>query len=337
MRFKKKPNVSHLREFGGLVWVLLQGQKVPRKMESKSRRRIFVGYEDGSKSVKYYNAETRKILTSRNYRFLSLTNDETPPEPIAITPDAPGEGESEGITQPTSGNSSKWKCPEEEEPQEIRHTRGIRIDYRYLHNPFPDEEDEANEATFSSNEELFAIITGDELTSLKDTKKSPDWPEWEKAIQNELTQLQQMGTWRLVEKLPDAIPIANKWTFVKKINKAGEVVKHKARLVAKGCVQRPGYDYVENFSPVVRMETIRAILALVPIKGLKIQQMDVKGAYLNGILKEKVYMRQPEGHEDGTGWVCELIKTLYGLKQLGREWNMELDEKLKKFRSMCLY
>ena len=80
------------------------------------------------------------------------------------------------------------------------------------------------------------------------------------------------------------------------------------------------------------METIRAILALVPIKGLKIQQMDVKGAYLNGILKEKVYMRQPEGYDDGTGWVCELIKTLYGLKQSGREWNKELDEKLKKFR-----
>jgi len=79
------------------------------------------------------------------------------------------------------------------------------------------------------------------------------------------------------------------------------------------------------------METIRAILALVPIKGLKIQQMDVKGAYLNGVLKEKVYMRQPEGYEDGTGRVCELIKTLYGLKQSGQEWNRELDEKLKKF------
>jgi hypothetical protein len=79
------------------------------------------------------------------------------------------------------------------------------------------------------------------------------------------------------------------------------------------------------------METIRAILALVPIKGLKIQQMDVKGAYLNGILKEKVYMRQPEGYDDGSGRVCELIKTLYGLKQSGREWNRELDEKLRKF------
>ena len=101
--------------------------------------------------------------------------------------------------------------------------------------------------------------------------------------------------------------------------------------VAKGCVQQPGYDYVETFSPVIQMETIQAILALVPIKHLKIQQMDVKGAYLNGELKETVYMRQPEGYEDNTGRVCELVKTLYGLKQSGQEWNKEFDEKLKKF------
>ena len=174
---------------------------------------------------------------------------------MVITPDTPGEGESEGSTQLISGtnsNSLKRKRSEEEEPQEKWHTRGIRMDYRYLHNPFPDEEDEANEATFSSNEELFAIIASDELTSLKDTKKSPDWPEWEKAVQNELTQLQQMGTWRLVKKLPDAIPIANKWTFVKKRNKAGEVVKHKVRLVAKGCTQRPRYDYIKPFYPLFK-------------------------------------------------------------------------------------
>ena len=99
-----------------------------------------------------------------------------------------------------------------------------------------------------------------------------------------------MGTWKLVEKPPDAVPIANKWTFVRKRNKAGEIIKYKARLVAKGCTQHPGQDYVETFSPVVRMETIRAILALIPIEKLKVQQMDIKGAYLNRILQEKVYM-----------------------------------------------
>jgi hypothetical protein len=62
---------------------------------------------------------------------------------------------------------------------------------------------------------------------------------------------------------------------------------------------------------------------------LRVQQMDVKGAYLNGTLKEAVYMRQPEGYSDGTNKICRLIKTLYGLKQSGREWNFELDNGLK--------
>ena len=148
-----------------------------------------------------------------------------------------------------------------------------------------------------------------------------------------------MGTWKLVDKPPDAILIANKWTFVRKRNKAGEIVKFKAWLVAKGYAQRPGYDYSETFSPVVWIDTIRAIIALVPSMGLKIRQLDIKGAYLNGILKEKVYMRQPEGYEDGTDRICELLKVLYGLKQAGHEWNNEFDTKIKKFgyQHTCSY
>ena len=72
-----------------------------------------------------------------------------------------------------------------------------------------------------------------------------------------------MGTWELVDKPRGAVPIANKWVFTKKRNKEGEVIKYKARLVAKGFAQHPGFDYLETHSPVVRMETIRAILALV--------------------------------------------------------------------------
>ena len=151
-------------------------------------------------------------------------------------------------------------------------THGIYIDYKTLHDPHPEE----NEDNFLTMEEVYAIIAGNELISLKDAKNSPDWPEWEIAIQAELNLLNEKGTWELVEKPPDAIPIANKWVFIKKRDKEGKVIRYRARLVAKGCAQRPGYDYMETFSPVVRMDTLRAILALVLMQDLKLQQMDVK-------------------------------------------------------------
>jgi len=120
-------------------------------------------------------------------------------------------------------------------------------------------------------------------------------------IQTELEQLCQMGTWKLIDKPVGAVPIANKWVFTKKRNKEGILTKYKARLVTKGCAQRPGHNYLKTHSPVVRLETIQAILVITPTRKLHIQQMDIKGAYLNGMLKEHIYMQQPEGFTDGTG------------------------------------
>jgi hypothetical protein len=107
-----KPNISHLWEFGTPVWVLLQGQKEPPKMEPKLKQQIFMGYDNGSKSIKYYNMETHKILTSQNYCFLSPTKDNIPPEHILVTSNAPQEGEHGGRMLPTLDNKSdslEWK------------------------------------------------------------------------------------------------------------------------------------------------------------------------------------------------------------------------------------
>ena len=127
----------------------------------------------------------------------------------------------------------------------------------------------------------------------------------------------------------DPNTIANKFIFTKKRDNKGNTLKYKARLVAKGYAQQPGFDYVNTHSPMVWMETIQAILAIAPTRKLHIHQLDVKGAYLNGTLKEKIFIKQPEGYGDGTNRVCLLIKTLYGLKQAGREWNLELDRKMR--------
>src|SRR6266581_973294 len=113
-------------------------------MLPKSHRKAYVGYDDGSKSVKYYNAETKTILTSRNYKFLAPSNS-SPPEELLIEPglnDPPLEGESEREDN-REDHTIPLKRPAEVEidPRSHRRTRGIRVDYRYLNDPFPDEEE----------------------------------------------------------------------------------------------------------------------------------------------------------------------------------------------------
>jgi Reverse transcriptase (RNA-dependent DNA polymerase) len=144
-----------------------------------------------------------------------------------------------------------------------------------------------------------------------------------------------MGTWELVDPPEDCKIIGNKWVLVRKTNKEGEIVKYKARLVAKGYSQIPGMDYTDTFSPVVHLETIQLVMSTAAILNWEIEQIDVKGVYLNRTLEEEVYMEQPEGYNDGTGRVCRLKKTLYGLKQSGREWNIELDKCLNNIGFRC--
>lgn len=106
--------------------------------------------------------------------------------------------------------------------------------------------------------------------------------------------------------------------------------RYKARLVAKGYTQKYGINYNETFSPVVRYESIRMILALATARNLRLKQFDVRTAFLNGNLKEEIYMVQPEGYEGSTNRVCKLNRSLYGLKQASRCWNQRLTDFLAK-------
>jgi hypothetical protein len=108
------------------------------------------------------------------------------------------------------------------------------------------------------------------------------------------------------------------------------VVKHKARLVAKGYSQREGIDFDEVFAPVARLETVRVLLALAAHGNWQIRHMDVKTAFLNGDLREEVYVSQPPGFQDPgkVKKVLKLHKALYGLKQAPKAWNTKLDSEL---------
>jgi len=222
----RKPNVAHLHKFGAPIWILFQGQHVIRKMLPKSQRRAYVGHDDGSKVIKYYNAATRNILTLRNFRFL-VPSISSPSEELAIEPgmdDPPREGEPERDTRCVNpiGRAPENNHIDVDAP---RKTRGVRVDYRYLNDPFLDKEEAGVSIV---HEESYAAVPNDECRSLREAKQSPEWLEWEKAIRAKLDQLKKMGTWRLIDKPSGVVAIANKFVFAKKRDKDGRLVKYKA-------------------------------------------------------------------------------------------------------------
>jgi hypothetical protein len=126
--------------------------------------------------------------------------------------------------------------------------------------------------------------------------------------------------------------IGCKWVFVKKRDENGKLIKYKARLIAQGFSQKPGVDFSNDgtFAPVMRFETLHTFLAFAASMKWDIKQFDVKGTYLHGLLKELIFMDQPRGFDDGSGHVCKLIRTLYGLRQAGNVWNREFNAAMKE-------
>ncbi|GJU32323.1 retrovirus-related pol polyprotein from transposon TNT 1-94 [Tanacetum coccineum] len=120
----------------------------------------------------------------------------------------------------------------------------------------------------------------------------------------------------------DTKAMGSKWVFRNKKDEHGITTKNKARLVAQGYSQEEGIDYNETFVPVARMESIRIFLAFATYMNFKVYQMDVKSAFLNGKLKEEVYVKQPPGFESSEfpDYVCKLNKVLYGMKQAPKAW-----------------
>jgi hypothetical protein len=167
---------------------------------------------------------------------------------------------------------------------------------------------------------LATAYVGRDPASYSEAMRSADADQWSEACQYEIDVLAKNGTWELVDLPPGRKAVKSKWVF--KLKADG---RYRTRLVAKGFTQIPGVDFDETFSPVARFESLHMILVLAVLEDWHIHQMDVKSAFLNGVLDEEIFMEQPQGFitTGSETQVCCLHKAIYGLKQASRQWNLQ--------------
>jgi hypothetical protein len=169
-----------------------------------------------------------------------------------------------------------------------------------------------------------------EPISVRQALNCADGIHWQKAMAEEIGAIEENNTWEVTDLPLGKKPLKPKWVFKIKRNADGTPIRYKGRIVVKGFLQKEGEDYTETFAPVAKFTSIRTLLALAAALNLELDHMDVVTAFLNGNLKEELFLEPPEGVKVPPGKILRLKKSLYGLKQSAREWYIVLDEHLQK-------
>eukprot|EP00253_Pinus_taeda_P028922 PITA_28922 len=307
---------SKLRVFGCDAYALVPKHQ-RTKLDPKSKRYIFVGYGVGTKGYRLWDPTTRKIIINRDVKFNesslvqldvdsrlkqddvsdlqhiqfdSISNDshddhssDTSHEQVSESEHEQGSGlDHEQVSDtdrqevPTDGSQ-----PIEEAPETSlrRSTRIKRPPRRY--------DDYVTSVAFTAND--------DEPLCYQEAIEGSKSDKWKAAMKDEMMALSKNGTWDLVELTKGRKTVGCKWVFKLKRGVNDTEDRYKAQLVAKGFSQKAGIDFHEFFLPVVKIVSIRIVLALVALFDLELQQLDVKTAFLHGDLDEEIYMEQPEG------------------------------------------
>ncbi|KAL4590248.1 hypothetical protein LXL04_003174 [Taraxacum kok-saghyz] len=188
----------------------------------------------------------------------------------------------------------------------------------------------ARQAEFLENKFLTDKASGRHVELEEDQEPLPDATQVGTSTQQEIVEPNQLD---LVDLPPHSKTVWSKWVFKKKTDMDGNIHTFIERLVAKGFTQTHGIDFDDTFSPVAMIKSITILFAIVAYYDYEIWQMDVKTSFLNGHLLEDVYMVQPEGFVDKKhpNKVCKLKRSIYGLKQASRSWNLHFDEEITKY------
>ncbi|KAJ9539504.1 hypothetical protein OSB04_032237 [Centaurea solstitialis] len=205
----------------------------------------------------------------------------------------------------------------------------------FLEDKFLSTENTRNDVDLQEVEEDVTLPIVEPVTQQEHAETQPETVEEDGGDLNEPTSYGEAVSGSESEQWQEAMKaeMQSMYDNQKKTDMDGNVHTFKARLVAKGFTQTHGIDYDETFSPVAMLKSIRILMAISAYFNYEIWQMDVKTAFLNGKLTDDVYMQQPEGFVDPKNLdkVCKLLKSIYGLKQASRSWNLHFDVRIKEF------
>ena len=337
----KTPNLSNMKIFGSECYTYKQDKK---KLDSRCTKGIFVGYDKYSPSYNVYYPETGKVLKHRLVKFITKGNagsqtqtDYDMGDNTECYGDTPPKIANQGQEQP-KGCKEPSVVTAETTPTQTDNTQIKQEESRYptRQRKAPDHLKEYQCKAECNNDEsqdvdyFYRVTYGvpKTLREAMDSKKSKMWAD---AMEEEINSLTENETFTLTPLPRGKQAVGGRWVYAVKESSDGSETC-KARYVAKGYGQVEGIDYKETFSPTANMTSVRALMQVAVQEDLILHQMDVKTAYLHAPMDCEVYMEQPEGFEikskTGEHLVCKLNKSLYGLKQSGRNCNMLLHDHL---------
>ncbi|GKA13266.1 retrovirus-related pol polyprotein from transposon TNT 1-94 [Tanacetum coccineum] len=344
----RKPELKYLHVLGALCYPINDFEDF-RKLQPKADIGIFIDYSPSKKAYRIYNKRTKQIIETMNVQFDELTQmafeqHGSGPELHGLTSRHISSGLVQNQATPTSVKTptkNDWDVlfqPMFDEyfkpPSAVStpisaatllppDTAGASLSSSSIDKAAPSPSTSPNETTSSPINSTNVEPPHNEENAEFDIKEQPkNYKEamiessWIEAMQEEIHKFERLEVWELVPR-PDKVMIINlKWIFKVKLDEYGGVLKNKARLVAKGYRQEEGIDFEESFAPVARIESIRIFIAYVAHMNMTVFQMNMKTAFLNGILKEEVYVSQPEGFidKDHPTHIFCLKKALYGLQ-----------------------
>ena len=340
---KQKPNLQNMHIFGTICYTYVQDKK---KLDARGERGIFLGYDRGSPAYLVYFPENGTIKRVRCVIFTDQFEDikdlqENPKlnvedkvvvdlPPCSLDPEPTHEGHDVVVPEIPVDDANNSDRPDltinnengEAQLPETRYPKRDRVKPKYLeHYTDGSEIDQNNCINFTVD---YRYKMSDIPQTYQEAISSPRSHEWQKAMEEEMHALRQNDTFQLTTIPKDRNVVGGRWVYVIKTGPSGEE-KCKARFVAKGYSQIPNIDYHETFSPTAKMTSIRILMQLAVQYNFTVHQVDVKTGYLNAPIDRELYVDQPEGFtvtgRDGEHLVYKLKKSLYGLKQSGRNWN----------------